>query len=131
MTQINATRYPPQGDDWKFGTVLSASEVQLNEVNSADFSTYTSGGFLVYDTPSTLAGATITMTIYSDPDFETVLVTLTSATPAQLAVDDTLKTITPFLQTAGLTWETGYYLVKVPDSGGVITELLRGIIRIE
>lgn len=131
MTQINATRYPPQGDDWKFGTVLGPDTVQLNEVSAADFSTYTSGGFLVYDTPTPLAGITITMGIYSDPDHETSVASLSSAVPAQIAVDTTLMTITPLLQTAAVTWDTGYYLVKATDSGGIVTELLRGIIRIE
>ena len=129
MTQINDPRYPPTG--WKYGTVVDANTVKLVDVNSSDFSAYTSGGFLVYDEPVNLTGMVVTMVIYSDPDFETVLVTLTSATPATLALDNTLKTITPFLQTAGLTWSTGYYLVKATDSGGVITELLRGVITIE
>lgn len=129
MTQINDPRYPPT--DWKFGTVIDANTVQLNEVSSADYSTYTSGGALVYDTPTPLAGVTVTMTIYSDPDHETVLETLTSAVPAEIDVDLTLMTITPLLQTAALTWDTGYYLVLATDSGGVITELLRGVITLE
>ena len=131
MTQINATRYPPQGDDWSFGTVLSADTVAFNSVSSANFSAYTSGGALVYDTPAVLTGMTITMTVYSDPDHETVLTTLSSVTPAQIAVDLTLMTITPTLQTAALTWDTGYYLVQATDSGGIITELLRGVINLE
>ena len=130
MTQINATRYPPQGGDWKFGTVLTDDTVQLNEVSSADFSTYTSGGALVYDTPVSLASVSLSMPIYEAPDFSgTPLVTLSSA-GGSITIDDTLKTIVPLLQTAALTWTTGYYRLEATQ-GSIITELLRGIIRIE
>lgn len=131
MTQINSTRFPPGGDDWRYGTVVDANTVEFNEVDSSNYSAWTSGGFLVYDTPAPLAGITFTLVIYSDADHDNVLVTLSSATPAQIAVDDTLKTITPLLQTAALTWDTGYYLLKATDSGGIVTELLRGIISIQ
>ena len=128
MTQINDPRYPPT--NWRFGNVLTPDTVQLNEVSSAEYTAYTSGGFLVYDTPATLAGMTFTMNLYSDPECEGVLTSLVSTNPAQIAVDDTLKTITPHLQTAALTWDTAYYRLDVADGSGVVTELLRGIIRI-
>lgn len=129
MTQINATRYPPAGPDWKFGTVLDADNVQLEEVSSALFSTYVSGGALVYDTPTPLVGVNVSLVICSDPQFEDVLVTLASG--VGITIDTTLMTITPLLQTAGLAWKTGYYLVKATDSGGIVTELLRGVISIQ
>lgn len=127
MVQINATRYPPQGNDWKAGTVLGVDSVQLNGVSSAGMTAYTSGGSLVYDTPASLAGITATMTIYDNPGHTgTPLVTLTST--AGITIDNVLMTITPLLQTAGLTWTTGYYRLDVTDGGGVVTELLRGTI---
>jgi hypothetical protein len=130
MTQINATRYPPGGDDQRFGTVVDANTVEFNEVDSSNYSTYTGGGFLVFDTPTPLAGITVTMVIYSNPRYTgTALETLTSG--AEITVDDTLKTITPLLQTAALDWTTGYYRLDATDSGGIVTELLRGIITIE
>lgn len=129
MNQINATRFPPSGSDWKFGTVLGVDTVELDEVSSTDYTTYTSGGFLVYDTPQSLAGITVTMKIYSSPTLTgTPLVTLTSG--VEITLDDTLKTITPLLQTVALTWTTGYYRVDA-TVGTVITELLRGVITIE
>src|SRR5688572_19212489 len=67
MTQINSTRYPPGGDDWRYGTVVDADTVEFNEVDSSNFSTWTSGGFLVYDTPVSLAGVTVQLLVYSNP----------------------------------------------------------------
>lgn len=129
MVQMNATRYPPQGNDWKAGTVLSVDTIQLNGVSSALMSAYTSGGALVYDTPAALAGVTATLSIYDNPGHTgTPLVTLVS--PTDITIDLTAMTITPLLQTAGLTWTTGYYRLDVADSGGVVTELLRGTITI-
>lgn len=129
MTQINGV-FPPQGADTTPGTVLGADTVQLDEVSSTAYSTYVSGGFLVYETPKSLAGVSISMPIYADSDYDgTPLVTLTSV-GGDVTVDDTLKTITPLLQTAALAWKTGYYRVDATDGAGIVTELLRGIITI-
>ncbi|WP_322037990.1 hypothetical protein [Burkholderia cenocepacia] len=131
MIQINATRYPPQGPDWQKSTVLSANTLALNGVNAANYSTYSSGGFLVYNTPAVLTGATATMTIWDNPDHTgTPLATLTS-TGGQIAIDTTLMTLTPKLQTAGLTWALGYYTFDVTDASGTVTELMRGTITIQ
>lgn len=130
MTQINATRYPPAGDDWHYATVVDVDTVSLNDVDSSNFTTYASGGFLAYDTPTPLAGVTIAMTIYENPQRTgTPLATLTSGT--EITIDPVLQTITPRLQTAALAWDTGYYRVDATDSGGTVTEILRGIITIE
>jgi hypothetical protein len=137
MTQINATRYPPQGPDWKKSTVVSASQVALNSVNAADFSTYTSGGFLVFSTPVALAGVTATMTIWDNPERTgTPLATLTSTGgggggSGTIAIDTTLMTLTPTLQTAALTWQLGYYTLDVTDATGTVTELMRGAISLD
>lgn len=128
MPQINATRYPPQGNDWKRSVVVSASQVQLIDVNSADFTPYTSGGFLAYSTPQDLTGVTATLTIYAAPDHTGTPLATLSSTGGTIALDNTAKTIKPQLQTAGLTWNTGYYTLDVADSGGKVTEVMRGTI---
>jgi hypothetical protein len=128
MTQINA-HYPPRENEWEDGTVVDANNVALNAVSSAEYSTWTAGGALVYDTPVSLAGATVTMEFYTDPDRTgTPLVTLTSG--VEIALDDTLKTITPTLQTEDLAWTTAYFRVDA-TVGTTVTELLRGVLTIE
>lgn len=131
MIQINTTRYPPAKSDWQRSNVPAANQVQLIDLDSTDFTAYTSGGALVFSTPVDLSTITsVTMKIYDVPDHsDTPLLTLTS--PSGIALDNTAKTITPLLQTAGLTWTTGYYVVDATDSAGVVTELLRGTITIQ
>lgn len=130
MFQINAGRYPPQASDWHKGTVVTADQVQINEISSADYTPYTSGGFLVYSRPMDLLGASANLQIFDNPDHTgTPLVFLVN--PTGITIDQTAKTITPLLQTAGLTWETGYYTLDMTEATGVVTEVLRGIIRID
>lgn len=130
MRQINAENYPPRGRDWRRARSASANTVELTECNSADYATYTSGGFLVYSTPKSLASATARMVIRDAPIDGTVLATLTSSPAAGLTVNDSAKTITAVLATAALTWSTGYYDLEVTDSAGVITQPATGTITI-
>lgn len=131
MIQINSTRYPPTKDDWQRSNVPVANQVQLIDLDSTNFMAYTSGGALVFATPVDLSTiASVTMKIYDVPDHsDTLLLTLTS--PAGIVLDNTAKTITPLLQTAGLTWATGYYVLDATNNAGVVTELLRGTITIQ
>lgn len=129
MTQINATRYPPQGADWHPATVLSANTLSVNDINSADFSAYTSGGFLVYATPVTLTGMTARMIIRDAPVDGTVLMTLTEV--AGITLDNTAKTIKPKFDTALLAWTTGYYDLELTDAAGTVVQLMSGVITIE
>lgn len=130
MTQINAQNFPPQGTDWQKGVLVDPNTVQLNKVNSADFSAYTSGGFLVYNTPVSLVGVTGVFTIRDAPVTGTVLATLTSSPAAGLTLNDTLKQILPKLATAGLSWTLGYYDLELTDSSSNVTQLLTGVITI-
>lgn len=131
MIQVNTTRYPPTKSDWQRSANASATQVQLIDLDSTNFAAYTQGGALVFSTPVDLSTVTsVTMKIYDQPDHSgTPLLTLTS--PAGIVLDNTAKTITPQLQTAGLTWTTGYYVVDATNSSGVVTELLRGMITIQ
>ena len=130
MIEINARRYPPQGDDWHYATVPDANTVQLNDVSSANYTTYSEDGALVYDTPKDLTGVNFSLSIYNNPEHAgTPLATLTN--PTGITVETTLKTITPLLQTAGLTWTLGYYRLMATEASGVVTELMRGSITIE
>lgn len=131
MTQINSLSFPPIGTDWHKASVLTADTVQLNKVNSADYAAYLSGGFLVYNTPVTLAGMTGVMTIRDAPLTGTVLVALTSTPAAGLTLNDTTKQILPVLATAGLLWSVGYYDLELTDAGGKVTQLLTGTITID
>lgn len=129
MTQINAPRFPPRAGDWHAATVMTADTVKLNDVNSADFSAYTSGGFLVRQKPVPLAGCTARLVIRDAPVDGTVLHTLTQL--VGITVDEAAFTISPKLDTAGLTWRIGYYDLEVTDTSLAVTQLLTGTITIK
>jgi hypothetical protein len=131
MPQINATRYPPQGADWHRVTVVSASQVAFNDESAADYTPYTSGGFLVYPTPAPLAGVAAVMNIYDTPDHSGTPVASLSSAAASITIDPVALTMTPQLQTAGVTWQLGYFKFDVTDANGVVTELMRGTLTIE
>ncbi len=129
MSQINAARYPPQGPDWQPATVLTADTVKINGINSADFSAYTSGGFLVYSTPMNLTDMTARMVIRDAPLDGVILATLTDT--SGITLDNVAKTITPRLATVGLTWAVGYYDLELTDVSGTVVQLLSGSINID
>ena len=130
MTQINTQNYPPRGTDWVKASLVDTNNVQLNKVSSAGYAAYTSGGFLVFNTPVSLAGATGVFTIWDAPVGGNVLATLTSSPAAGLTLNDTTKQILPVLATAALLWNTGYYRLDITDSTGVTTQVLSGTIAV-
>lgn len=131
MVEVNTNNYPPGTDEYNYSTLVDANTIQIPSISSADMPSYLSGGFIIFNTPQSLAGATAVLTIYDNPDHTgTPLATLTSGTSA-LVLDDTVKTITPMLQTVGLSWPVGYYTLLATTAGGVVTELMRGTITLE
>lgn len=131
MIQIDSPRYPPQGSDWVKGTVVDVDTVQLNQVSSANYSAYVSGGFLVYQQPANLAGVSAKMTIWDTPDEnDTPLVVLLSSSGGVL-IDPVAMTLSPVLQTAALTWGLGYFRFDVTDQNGAVTQLMTGTLTIE
>lgn len=59
MIQINAKDSPPRDADYHAVTVIDPNTVSINDINAAEFSTYTSGGYLQFKTPLAMAGATV------------------------------------------------------------------------
>lgn len=129
MTQINGKHYPPIQSDMHYATVVSGTQVSLNDVNSADFNAYTSGGFVVLNTPVDMTGATALMRVYDAPVGGTLLMTLTNV--SGITINNTDRTIRPRIDTSAVTWTTGYYDLEMTDAGGVVTQLLAGSITIE
>lgn len=115
MTQIGAMHFPPAGQDWHPITLLTANTVQLNNVNSAGYSAYTAGGFLIYNAPKDLTGATARMVITDAPVNGNTLMTLTEI--AGIVIDNVAKTITPTFETSALTWTLGYFHLDIVISG--------------
>lgn len=126
MTEINAQDSPPAETDFVRVTVVDVDTVDLNTVNAAEFTPYTSGGYLQFYTPANLSGCTARMKIRNRVG-GTVLASYT--TGAGLTLDNTLKTITvqiEAVETATFGWTRGVYDLEIEDGTGVVTGLLYG-----
>lgn len=131
MLQINAKNTPPRSSDYHAATVVSANSISLNDVNSSDYSPYTSGGYLQYNTPVDMTAFTARMTI-KDKIGGTALETMTTAN-SKIVLDNTAKTITLSLDavtTAAYTWTKGVYDLEMVSAGGVVTAILTGSVTV-
>lgn len=128
MRQINAKHTPPIATELRTGTVASASSISLNEVDSTNYTTYTSGGYLAYRTPASMASGTARLQARQAIADTATLISLTSVLGT--AVDDTLKTITLSMSatvTAALSFTSpGVYDLEFVSSGGTVTRLMHG-----
>lgn len=126
MTEINAktdcSGQPKLGEYHKV-TVVDADNITINDINAADFSAYTSGGYLQFLTPVDMAGCTARRAI-KDKIGGTVLLSLTTENGG-LVIDNTAHTITETIAataTAALTWKTGVTdLELVTTASGRVT----------
>jgi hypothetical protein len=108
-------------------SAVTADTVSLNDVNSLDFTAYSSGGVIIYETPKSLAGLTAKMMFKSDPDDVTALVTLINTDG--IVIDDSAKTIIFTLSSArSTTLGTGvfYFDLQLTDAGGIVTTIVKG-----
>jgi hypothetical protein len=115
-----------------FATVDSSGAISINDLSSAEFGTYTSGGAICYPTPTSLAGASARMQIRSSASASTTLADLTSA-GGDITLDDTLKTITPAIaavDTAAFTWRTAEYDLELVTAAGLVIPVARGKVRV-
>lgn len=131
MTEINAKNSPPRSTDYQKATVVDPNTITLNKVNSSEFTTYTSGGFVQYNSPMSLAGATARMSI-KDAVGGTLLFRL-DTTNSRITLNDTLKTITLSItatDTAALTFTQGVYDLEFQDATGVVTGILYGAVTV-
>lgn len=130
MTQINAKSIPPAETDYHKVTVVDINTITLNDVNSSQYSTYKSGGFVQYNTAVNLTGMTARMKI-KDRVGGTTLASLTTA-DGSIVVDPAAKTITLNMSattTAAFDWQRGVYDLEV-ISGSVVSLLLTGAVKV-
>jgi hypothetical protein len=126
MTEINAKNSPPRASDYRPLTVIDSDQLEFNAINAAEFSTYTSGGYVQALTPVDLTGMTARMTI-KDRIGGTELLALTTEN-GRIVIDNAAKTIqllVDALTTAALTFVRGYFDLEMV-SGSVVTALLYG-----
>ena len=126
MRQINAEHEPPRDYEFMPVTAVDADTVTFNKVSSADYSAYTSGGYLMFYTPVDMDGYTARMT-FKDRVGGTVLQQLVS--PTDITIDNTEHTITVTLSanaTALLTFSKSVYDLEMVSPTGTVTTIFSG-----
>ena len=110
MVEINSVYTPPKAKDYHVVTVVDVNTISFNDVNSAAFTTYVSGGVLQYNTPVDLSGYSAQMLI-TDSASGALLQTLTSGNN-DIVFDNVNKTITVNMNktnTGLLAWSSALY----------------------
>jgi len=131
MRELKATNWPLRPGDFHKATYVDANGITLNDVNSTEYTAYTSGGFLVYNTAVSLASFTARMQVRAtDVATGAALIDLTS-TAGDNVINDTAKTITITISavaTAALTFSAGVYDLELASGAAtpVVTRLLSG-----
>jgi hypothetical protein len=128
MKEINAEvdrNGSPKLSEYHKVTVVDVDNITINDINAADFSAYTSGGYLQFLTPVDMAGSTARRTIKNRVG-GTTLLSLTTANGG-LVIDNVNHTITEKISatdTAAITWKTGVTDLELEVTAtGVVTEL--------
>lgn len=135
MTQINSANSPPKAGDFMRATYVDVDTIELNDVNSADFKPWISGGYLQYLTPVDMTGYTARMQIKDKVGGIVLASTEAGDTPLNIisiTIDNAAKTISVIISataTAALIWTKGVYELEMV-SGGVVTALLVGKITV-
>jgi len=145
MTQINATvpADPRSFNDVTHkATASGANAITINDINSAGFSAYTSGGYIQHLTPVDMTGFTARMSI-KDRVGGTELFRLDTTTTAavlpythdqpRIVLDNVNKTITLTIHaedTAVMPFSRGVYDLEMVSSTGVVDLLLSGTITV-
>ena len=132
LTQLNAKNNPPKASDMRRATVVSATQIQFNEISAAAFGKHQAGsGYLAWLTPHSLAGYAARMQI-KDRVGGAVLLSLTTENGG-IALDDGGKVIEISItaaQTEALTKSAGVYDLELVSPGGVVTALLEGAVSV-
>jgi hypothetical protein len=130
VTGVQGMKEINDAENYRTITAAAANTVTLNSINATNYTTYTSGGVLEYNTPVDLAGYTARMQIRPTLTSTTIIQELTTANGG-VVIDNVLKTITILIsasQTTVLNFSTAVYSLElvagtevVPFCGGNVT----------
>lgn len=125
MTELNAEENPPEDAAYHPVTVVDVDTVQFNDVNSAGFRAYTSGGQLVFPTPLNLAAYSEGRMEVKDRVGGTLLVTFTTD-DGSLELDAANQTLWLHMSdtdSAALTAQRGVFDIELVTPLGVVKKL--------
>jgi hypothetical protein len=117
MKEINSTQ-----DGYYLASNTTNTTIEINSVNSLQYTAYTSGGVVEYNQPVDLAGYNARMQIRETVDSTTVIHEATT-TNGQLEVNNTNKFIRLTLLgniTQGFTFTTAVYSIELYNGNNVV-----------
>lgn len=126
MKEINST------STYHIATGVTSDTCTFNSINAVGYSTYTTGGILEYNAPTSLTGVTARMQIRDKITSTTTLDELTTEN-GKIVIDDALKTITILLSatvTQAYTFKSAVYSMELV-SGAVVTPFINGTITLD
>lgn len=126
MKEINST------STYHIATGITNDTCTFNSINAVGYSTYTTGGILEYNAPTSLTGVTARMQIRDKITSTTTLDELTTEN-GKIVIDDVLKTITILLSatvTQAYTFKSAVYSMELV-SGAVVTPFINGTITLD
>jgi len=145
MTQINAVipASPSQFNDVAHkSTAASVGTITINDINSAGYSAYASGGYIQMLSPVDMSGFTARMSVKDkvggtelfrlDTTSDVAVLPYTHAQP-RIVIDNANKTITLTIHaedTAVMPFSKGVYDLEMVSSTGVVDLLLSGSITV-
>ena len=114
--------------DYYLTSGISSNNITINTINSAAYTTYTSGGIIEWNTPVPIAGYTAKMQIRESIDSSTVILELTTANGG-IVIDTTNFTIGINMtsnQTAAFTFINAVYSLELTNVGGAVQTFVNG-----
>ena len=114
--------------DYYLTSAISSNNITINTINSAAYTTYTSGGIIEWNTPVPIAGYTAKMQIRESIDSSTVILELTTANGG-IVIDTTNFTIGINMtsnQTAAFTFINAVYSLELTNVGGAVQTFVNG-----
>ena len=124
MKELNST-----GETYHLATEVTANTITLNQVNSLQYTTYTSGGVVEYNQPVPLSSYSARMQIRETVDSDTVLYSTTSGAGGHLSIDLALSTVNieiPANITQAFDFSTAVYSLELYESSGLVVPFLTG-----
>lgn len=125
MLQINQA----SEDDYYIASEVTQNTVTINNINSINFSNYSSGGTVSYNLPIPLENFTAVFQIRENISSSTVIKQLTSQTNGGIVIDTTNKLITLTINaqdTTNFTFTNAVYGLELTGLDGEIIPLLSG-----
>jgi hypothetical protein len=117
------------GESYHLATEVTNTTITLNQVNSLQYNTYTSGGVVEYNQPVPISNYSARMQIRETVDSETVIYSTTSGSGGSLSFDLELSTISiniPASVTETFDFATAVYSLELYDSAGLVVPFLTG-----